>query len=127
MKFFSRLYPSRPYTNFIGGIMRTIQRIALAAVMVLGIAVTPLLAHHTEETTNAHSCDMAKACCTKDAECCKTGDADCCKKAEGCCSDKECCKTAADGTHTCAMKHADGEKCGATCCKEGHAGHAKKS
>lgn len=69
---------------------------------------------------SSHSCTKAeKSCCKKDAECCKDAEAACCKADKACCSDANCCKTAEDGTHACAMKHADGSACAtAKCCKE---------
>jgi hypothetical protein len=86
--------------------------ILVVILFTLSFAAMPLLA-------GEHTCVKSdKSCCTKDAECCKDANAACCKEAKACCSDAECCKTAADGTHTCAMKHADGSACtSSTCCK----------
>src|ERR1051325_7010677 len=88
--------------------------IPVVILFALSFVALPLLA-----SDHTHSCAKAeKSCCVKDAECCKDADAACCKDAKACCSDTECCTTSADGTHTCAMKHADGSACkSAACCK----------
>jgi len=96
--------------------MRRISILIIVSLFVLSFSTTPLLA---DEHAN-HSCGKAeKSCCTKNEDCCKTKDAECCKAEKACCNDTACCKKAEDGTHTCAMKHADGTACASTsCCKE---------
>ncbi|MDT5014231.1 MAG: hypothetical protein QOD39_391 [Mycobacterium sp.] len=80
--------------------MRHLSILILISLVAFGTAAAP-----------GHSC--AKP------DCCKTADAACCKAAKACCNDADCCTTAADGTHQCAMKHADGTACASsTCCKE---------
>lgn len=69
------------------------RRLSILAVLLFALTFvsTPLLAGET------HSCTTTeKSCCKKDAACCKE-------------AENSCCKTAADGKHTCAKKH--------ECCK----------
>jgi hypothetical protein len=77
--------------------MRQISIVILISFLALATAPVPLLADEP-----GHSCAKAeKSCC----------------KAEK--ADANCCATAADGTHACSMKHADGTACaGSTCCKD---------
>jgi len=93
--------------------MRPISIVILMVLVVLGTAPVSLLAEES-----AHSCAKAeKSCCKEKADCCKDN-ADCCKADKACCDDAKCCTTAADGTHTCAMKQGDGTACAHSCCKE---------
>ncbi len=96
--------------------MRQLSILTLVVLFVLSLVATPLLA----DEPASHSCaTVEKVCCKKSEDCCKKADAACCKEAKACCDDADCCKTAADGTHTCAMKHADGTACAtSSCCKE---------
>lgn len=94
-------------------LMRHLSIVSLMVLVVLGAAPVSLLAEES-----AHSCAKAeKSCCKEKADCCKDN-ADCCKADKACCDDANCCTTAADGTHTCAMKHADGTACSHSCCKD---------
>jgi hypothetical protein len=95
--------------------MRYLSIVILISLLVLATAPVPLLADEP-----AHSCAKAeKSCCKEGADCCKTADAKCCKADKACCDDANCCTTKEDGTHTCAMKHADGTNCaGSSCCKD---------
>ena len=94
--------------------MRRLSILILIALITLAAPV----ALAADEST--HSCTKTeKSCCKEKADCCKTADAECCKAAKTCCSDDKCCTAAADGTHTCTMKHADGTACdAASCCKD---------
>ena len=94
--------------------MRRFFILILAALIVVAFGATPLIAG--DHTT--HSCKMEKSCCKEKADCCKTADAKCCADSKTCCDDADCCKTAADGSHSCAMKHADGSACTHSCCKD---------
>jgi hypothetical protein len=95
-------------------VMRHLSIAILITLIVFATAPANLLA---DEPT--HSCPkVEKSCCKEQADCCKTADAECCKTAKACCDDKNCCTTAADGTHQCSMKHADGKCCGSDCCKD---------
>jgi hypothetical protein len=95
--------------------MRSLSIVVLITLIALVTTPVPLLAEEP-----AHSCSKGeKSCCKEKAESCKTTDAQCCKAGEACCNDAKCCTTATDGTHTCAMKHADGTDCaGSSCCKD---------
>lgn len=93
--------------------MRKLSIALLIGLFILGTAPSLL----ADDTT--HSCTKAeKSCCKDKADCCKDN-AECCKAGKACCDDANCCKVAEDGTHTCAMKHADGTACaGSSCCKD---------
>jgi len=102
-------------------LMRRFSTLLLVGVLALAFVNLPLLA--AEE----HSCMKAdKACCKEMKDCCKDAEGACCAKG-ACCDDAKCCTTAADGTHSCAMKHADGEKCTHSCCKDAASCHTHKS
>jgi len=101
--------------------MRRFSTLLLAGLLALAFVNVPLFADHS------HSCMKAdKACCKEMKDCCKSADAKCCEKGK-CCSDEKCCTTAADGTHSCAMKHEDGKACTHSCCKDASTCHTHKA
>jgi hypothetical protein len=104
--------------------MRHLSILTLVALFVVSLGATAVVA----DEPASHSCaKVEKDCCKKNEDCCKKADAACCKEAKACCDDADCCKTAADGTHTCAMKHADGSVCAKASCCTGKSCEAKKT